>query len=150
MRWSCLPTKCLALQRTFAACAQARRALAKPQVLLCWQFGLVESVALCSHLAFCSGKPLHYKGVPFHRVIEKFMIQGVRCSGPAPRHARHHTHTHMATSHRCDPPHTQQGDFSNRNGTGGESIYGEKFKDENFKRKHTEPGLLSMVYTQLL
>jgi cyclophilin family peptidyl-prolyl cis-trans isomerase len=34
----------------------------------------------------------------------------------------------------------QGGDFSNRNGTGGESIYGGKFDDESFKVKHTRSG----------
>ncbi|EEH58098.1 uncharacterized protein MICPUCDRAFT_33009 [Micromonas pusilla CCMP1545] len=59
------------------------------------------------------GKPLHFKGSCFHRVIPGFMCQG--------------------------------GDFTKANGTGGESIYGEKFEDEAFGIAHDRPFLLSMA-----
>jgi len=60
-----------------------------------------------------SGKPLHYAGSAFHRIIPGFMCQG--------------------------------GDFTKGDGTWGESIFGKKFPDENFKALHDREMLLSMA-----
>jgi len=64
------------------------------------------------------GFDLHYKGKKFHRNIDGFMLQG-------------------GDIEHCDTP--------GRAGTGGSSIYGEKFADEPFLAQHTKRGMLSMA-----
>lgn len=72
-----------------------------------------------------------YKGSKIHRIIDKFMIQGKI------------NRLRKGLIKLWDQ--LSGGDIVNGDGTGSISIYGEEFPDENFKAKHSCPGMVSMA-----
>ena len=100
---------------------------------------------LCTGEKSTPKKKLWYKDSIFHRIIPQFMIQGGFRMKHVPIRNLFilfsilyslfsilHYHIFIFTG----------GDFTRGNGTGGESIYGSKFADENFSLRHSGPGSL--------
>jgi peptidyl-prolyl cis-trans isomerase B (cyclophilin B) len=89
----------------------------------------IDNVLMIVFSALATGeKGFGYEGSTFHRVIKDFMIQG----GDFTRGDGEWMH-HIQGLMLIDVD----------KGTGGKSIYGEKFPDENFKVRHSKKGLLS-------
>ena len=78
-----------------------------------------------------TGQRIGLQGTVFHRVINRFMLQGQSTTAPGL----------FALNFSL----LSGGDFENGDGTGGESIYGPKFEDENFALKHESPGMVTIT-----
>jgi peptidyl-prolyl isomerase D len=102
-----------------------------------------------------SGAKLSYEGSGFHRVIKGFMLQVSRAIDDDGRVGGilmlmsddlvNSLSYLLFLFSAFTSIYLQGGDFTAHNGTGGVSIYGEKFEDENFDLKHDKPFLLSMA-----
>ena len=77
-----------------------------------------------------TGQRIGLQGTVFHRVINRFMLQGQSTTAPG-----------LFVLNFL----LSGGDFENGDGTGGESIYGPKFEDENFALKHESPGMVTIT-----
>lgn len=99
----------------------------------------IEGMENKLHLEF----NLFYKELPKTCLNFLYLCTGESGSTVDGKYPLHYKNSFL---HRIIPEFMAQGgDFTNFNGTGGESIYGKKFNDENFKFKHDRGGLLSMA-----
>ncbi|XP_028620864.1 peptidyl-prolyl cis-trans isomerase A-like [Grammomys surdaster] len=112
---------------------------------LCCGFSLLSAAVISPTMYFditADGKPLGHVSFELFadkvpKTAESFRAlsteeKGFGCKG--------------SSFHRIIPGFMcQGGDFTTHNGTGGRSIYGEKFEDENFILMHTGPSILSTV-----